>query len=345
MKEPKKVYSECGVRISAPEPRSAARGWLEAGRPVALATVIETWGSAAVRAGGQMAITSSGEYQGSVSGGCVEADVIAGALDVIATGKPQTLSFGVTNEAAQRAGLACGGQMRVFVSRLDPKSDMDLIRSVEEASNNRTAIVVATSLLDGRREIISAEGVRCPQVAKALVSGSSGVAETPDGDRFLHAILPTPRILVIGASNIGQHLATMAAAAGYDVKIIDPRRTLASSERFDPAHILESWPEQCFAKLASDPYAAVVTLTHVDKIDDEALGIALKSKCRYVGALGSRRTHAKRVERLKKAGFSDDDLERINAPVGLDIGAETPGEIAVSILAQIIAAFRKSAPV
>lgn len=134
----------------------------------------------------------------------------------------------------------------------------------------------------------------------------------------------------------------MATAAGYHVKVIDPRTAFASPARFDPSQIIAGWPEECFKKMIADPFSAVVTLTHVDHIDDEALTIALKSPCRYIGSLGSRKTHAKRVARLKAAGFTDADIARINAPVGLDIEAETAGEIATSILAQIISAFRKA---
>src|SRR5262249_9544378 len=157
-----------------------------------------------------------------------------------------------------------------------------------------------------------------------------------------HALTPPPRIIIVGATHIAQHLATMATASGYDVKVIDPRTAFASPARFDPSHIIAGWPEECFKKMTADPFSAVVTLTHVDHIDDEALAIALKSPCRYIGALGSRKTHAKRVARLNAAGFTDTDIARINAPVGLDIEAETAGEIATSILAQIISAFRKA---
>lgn len=337
-----KVYSECGISVGVADPRSAARTWLERGRQVALATVIETWGSAPVRPGGQMAVAGEDEFQGSVSGGCVEAEVIAASLDVIATGKPETMSFGIADETAWRAGLACGGQIKVHVVRLDSKHDLDHLREVEKAVASRTPLVVATRLSDGRREMLR-KGAGDAAIEQALVSGQSRVVADPDGDKFLHAIVPSPRLIIVGATHIGQHLAAMATAAGYDVKVIDPRGAFTSASRFNPAQVVEGWPEQCFAKLAADPYAAVVTLTHVDQIDDEALAIALKSKCRYVGSLGSRRTHQKRVDRLKAAGFSDKDIARIHAPVGLSIGAATPGEIATSILAEIIGTFRNGA--
>jgi xanthine dehydrogenase accessory factor len=321
-------------------PRAAAKAWLEAGRPVAIATVIDTWGSAPVRAGGQMAIVNIDEFQGSVSGGCVEADVIAAGLDVIETGKPETLSFGIADETAWRAGLACGGKIRVHVSKLDPKTDLEFIKQLDSAATARTPIVVATRLADGTRQIHDGTNPADPAIAEAVRRAHSGVDKS--GETFLHALTPPPRILIVGATHIAQHLATMATASGYDVKVLDPRTVFASPARFNPSQLVTGWPEECFKKLTADPFSAVVTLTHVDHIDDEALTIALKSPCRYIGSLGSRRTHAKRVDRLKAAGFTDADIARIHAPVGLDIDAETPGEIATSILAQIIAAFRKA---
>lgn len=307
---------------------------------MAIATVIDTWGSAPVRAGGQMAIVDVDEFQGSVSGGCVEADVIAAGLDVIETGKPETLSFGIADETAWRAGLACGGKIRVHVSKLDPKSDLDFLKKLDDAAAAREPIVIMTRLSDGVRQIYDGNNSTDPAIAEAIRRAHSGVDKS--GETFLHALTPPPRVLIVGATHIAQHLATMATASGYDVKVLDPRTAFASPARFVPSQLMTGWPEECFKKMTADPFSAVVTLTHVDHIDDEALSIALKSPCRYIGALGSRRTHAKRVERLKAAGFTDADIARIHAPVGLDIEAETPGEIATSILAQIIAAFRKA---
>ncbi|HVZ03239.1 XdhC family protein [Hyphomicrobium sp.] len=339
MNEIRPHTAESRAETIVTEPRAAARSWLKAGRPVAIATVINTWGSAPVRPGGQMAIADVEEFQGSVSGGCVEADVIAAALDVIESGKPETLSFGISDETAWRSGLACGGKIRVHVVRLDPKVDLAYLDRLDAAATEREAIVVKTRLSDGQRQIVSGSNATDPEIKEALRRGRSAVDAS--GETFLYALTPPPRIIIVGATHIAQHLATMATAAGYDVKVLDPRSAFASPARFDPSQLVAGWPEDGFAKFAADPFSAIVTLTHVDQIDDEALTIALKSPCRYIGSLGSRKTHAKRVARLKEAGFSDADIERIHAPVGLNIAAETPGEIATSILAQIIAAFRK----
>jgi len=339
MSELRPIGTEVKAEAPLTEPGAVARAWLEAGRPAAMATVIETWGSAPVRAGGQLAIAGIEEFQGSVSGGCVEADVIAAALDVIETGRPETLSFGVADETAWRAGLACGGKIRVHVTRLDPKTDLAYLQKLDSAVAARTPIVVAMRLADGERQVFDQATATTPQMTDALRSGRSAL--DADGQTFLHAFTPPPRIIIVGATHIAQHLVAMATASGYDVKVLDPRSAFASPARFDPSQIVAGWPEDCIAKLVADPFSAIVTLTHVDQIDDEALAIALKSPCRYIGSLGSRKTHAKRVARLKAAGFTDADIARIHAPVGVDIGAETPGEIATSILTEIITAFRK----
>jgi xanthine dehydrogenase accessory factor len=250
------------------------------------------------------------------------------------------LSFGIADETAWRAGLACGGKIRVHVAKLDPAKDLDFLRTLDDAAAARKPVVVSLRLSDGSREVHDGTTSNDPMVTEAIRRAHSGVDKS--GETFVHALTPPPRIIIVGATHIGQHLATMATAAGYDVKVIDPRTAFANPARFDASHLITGWPEECFKKMAADPFSAVVTLTHVDHIDDEALTIALTSPCRYIGSLGSRRTHAKRVERLKAAGFADADIARIHAPVGLDIEAETPGEIATSILAQIIAAFRKA---
>ena len=339
MTEVRPSSAEPKAEATATEPRAAARAWLEAGRPIAIATVVDTWGSAPVRTGGQMAIAGVEEFQGSVSGGCVEADVIAAGLDVIQSGRPETLSFGIADETAWRAGLACGGTIRVHVSRLDPKSDLPFLKRVDTAIAERAPIVVATRLADGTRQIFDAAATE-PEIADALRRGRSALDAS--GETFLHAITPARRVIIVGATHIAQHLAMMATASGYDVKVIDPRTAFASPTRFEPSQIVTGWPDDGLAKLTSDPFTAVVTLTHVEEIDDEALTLALRSPCRYIGSLGSRKTHAKRVARLKSAGFSDMDVARIHAPIGIDIAAETPGEIATSILAEIIATFRKA---
>lgn len=323
------------------DPRAATRAWLDLGRPVAVATVIETWGSAPVRAGGQMAIVSQDEFQGSVSGGCVEGDVILAALDVIGDGKPVTLAYGVSDQKAWEAGLACGGRIRVHVARYTPGDDAEQLAQIEKLAARRQPMVITSRLSDAARALYTTEAEGPATIADALRKGQSALTVLDGAETFLHVITPAHRIVIVGATHIAQHLAGMSRACGYDVKILDPRENFASAARFDGDHLVARWPDgNDFQDLANDSFSAVVTLTHVDHIDDEALALALRSRCRYIGALGSRKTHAKRCERLMQTGFSQADIARVHAPVGLRIGAVTVGEIAVSILAEIISAFR-----
>lgn len=323
---------------------SAAEIWLAGGKPIALATVIETWGSSPVPIGGQMVIADDDSFQGSVSGGCIEADVIAIAGDVIRTGKPQNLAFGIDDETAWRAGLPCGGKVRILVTRLSPDEGRSFYGRLAQARDNRIAVVISNPL-DGRPStIFSASDAPPGPIAQALESGVSGIVALDDGDAFLQALTPAPRVIVIGATHIGQVLVQLVDAVGYELAVVDPRTAFASPDRFDAARISHDWPRDALSKLKLDSFTAVAVLSHITAIDDEALQSALRAPCRYIGALGSRRTHAKRVDRLKAAGFDDAAIARIRAPIGLDIGAKLPPEIAVAIVADIVAAFRKGRP-
>lgn len=318
---------------------AAMTQWLAAGRPVVEATVIETTGAAPVPVGGRMIIASEDDFQGSVSGGCVEADVIAAALDVIADDKPQSMMFGIADEVAWRSGLPCGCKIRVHVQRLNTTQAASVTDAFASLSRDRTPHVIATRLSDGSRRVYATPDGAPSDVADVFASGSSSLVQHADGETFLHLLTPPPRIAIVGATHVAQILQHMAKAIDYDVTIIDPRSAFTSATRFDPATAITGWPEATLTAFANDPFTAIVTLTHVGHIDDEALKIALRAPCRYVGALGSRRTHAARIARLKEAGFSDSEIARIRAPVGLDLGGRAPGEIAVSILAEIVAAF------
>ena len=321
---------------AARDPIEAARSWLEEHGKVALATVASTWGSAPVPVGGQLVVAPDERFQGSVSGGCVESDVIAEAADVMASGRPRLLEFGVDEETAWRAGLPCGGKIKVLLEPLARGRDLRYLDRVLEARRTRTPLVVTTDVVTGSRAIYDA-GSNLPAEAKAsLASGESKLVERPEGALFVQALMPTLRIIIAGATNIGQVLADMARQAGYDVVVIDPRAAFLTAERFAGSKTIGAWPAASLTSLGLDTRTAVVALTHAAHIDDEALGTALRSPCLYVGALGSKTTHAKRVERLREAGFDEADIARIRAPIGLAIGAKGPAEIAVSILAEII---------
>ena len=348
------MFTPRSVASASPSPASGARLdplpavalWLARDGHVALATVIETWGSAPVRVGGVMVIGVDGQFEGSVSGGCIEGEIIAEAAECLADGRVRSLSFGVADETAWGAGLPCGGKVRVLLERLDKAPHGDLARRMADVSARRGGLVLRKSIATGAVEVFAPGEPRLPDdISQRFRTGKSGLITGADGEQFLHAILPPARIIAIGASHISQVLARLAQAIGYEMHVIDPRTAFATPARFAGVHLHAEWPEAALARIGVDAFTAVAVLAHVDHIDDEALNIALRSPARYVGALGSRRTHGRRIERLAAAGFTAAELARIKNPIGLDIGAETPQEIALSVMAEIVAAVRKPAPV
>ncbi|TCT04648.1 XdhC family protein [Aquabacter spiritensis] len=225
---------------------------------------------------------------------------------------------------------------------------LDLLsRLMAERAARRPAILV-TQLATGAQRLVTPETLAADPLSadlrKALRTGKSG-AVGEDADRaFLTVEVPPPRLAVIGAVHISQALAPLARVAGYDMVIIDPRTAFATAERFPDVRVIAEWPDQALPEVGLDPFTALIALTHDPKIDEPALEAGLNAGCFYVGALGSRRTHAKRLERLSARGLGSAALDRIHAPIGLDIGAVSPGEIAVAILAEVIGALRKDGP-
>jgi xanthine dehydrogenase accessory factor len=226
--------------------------------------------------------------------------------------------------------------------------DPHLLRKLNAARRDRKAAIMLTDLADGRNRLIMKDdpvtGDLGAAVEKAFRTGKSGTVET-DGQRFfLNVHVPSPRMVIIGAVHISQALAPMATMAGFDVRVIDPRTAFATPERFENVDLVADWPEDALKDRPIDPFTALVAVTHDPKIDDWPLIAALKTGAFYVGALGSRKTHARRVERLSEAGLGESEIGRIDAPIGLDIGAQSPEEIAVAILGQVIAGLRKPVP-
>jgi xanthine dehydrogenase accessory factor len=219
----------------------------------------------------------------------------------------------------------------------------ETLKALLAAREARRPIVLATNLATGEERLIDPRSAEADDALReAARNDRSGVVETPEGKVFLHVYNPPLRMAIVGAVHIAQPLCRMAALAGYDVTVIDPREAFASEERFPGVSLLGDWPDESMAKFAPDRRSAVVTLTHDPKLDDPALTIALRSDAFYIGALGSTRTHAKRLARLKEEGFTDEQMARIHGPAGLSIGAKSPAEIAVSILAQVTERLRKS---
>jgi xanthine dehydrogenase accessory factor len=222
--------------------------------------------------------------------------------------------------------------------------DTASLKRLNEERRARRAAILVTDLGDGSDRVVcegdAVAGDLGAAVTRAFRTGSSGSVEAEGRTYFLNVHLPQPRLVVIGAVHISQALAPMALVAGYPVEIIDPRTAFATMDRFPEVALHAEWPQDVLAARPLDAYTALAAVTHDPKIDDFALKAALDAGCFYVGALGSRKTHARRVERLLAAGATADEIARIHAPIGLDIGAASPAEIAVAVLAQVIEAFR-----
>lgn len=339
---------------------STIRRWHMDGIRFALARVVATWGSAPRRPGSALVVTSDMQVAGSLSGGCIEAAVISEAMRLLA-GKREAgrIEYGVEDEQAWSVGLSCGGRLSVHLDELDTKL-WDAILGVLE---RQQPAVLITRLRDGftshalidlseQRLLVSsrADGDESDAVVEAACDHATGTQESSPlkvgkEEIFAH-VLPRPdELLIIGAGHIAVHLVGFARELGFHTVVIDPRRVFATEERFEvtPDELLSDWPDSVLSERRIDSTTYAVLLTHDPKIDDEALRHLLASNVPYIGALGSSRTHDRRRERLHEAGFDQLTIDRIHGPAGLSIGAVTPAEIAVAIMAQVVEAKRQAA--
>lgn len=308
--------------------------WHNAGRGAALATVVETWGSAPRPTGSQLVIAGDGRMMGSVSGGCVEAAVVEEALAALADGQPRLLTYGVSDDNAFAVGLACGGTIRILVEPVGPTGlPPDLLTDITTARAARKPLAYHVNLSTWARRVEGPEGA----FATRFRADQSGV----EGETFIAIHNPPLRLAVVGAVHIAQALLPMAKLCGYDCFLIDPREAFGAAARFPGQTISHDWPDEALAAMRPDGRTAVVTLTHDTKLDDPAILAALNSQAFYIGCLGSTRTHDKRLSRLREHGVTEPAIARIHAPVGLAIGARSPAEIALSVLAQITQCLRQ----
>ena len=222
---------------------------------------------------------------------------------------------------------------------------LEHLAKLNAARAARRPIALVTDVADGGQRIVEADALASDPLADAIAErfriGKSGMVLAAEREHFVTVQVPPTRLVAIGAVHISQALATMAMLAELDVTIVDPREAFATPERFPDVTLMPEWPDAALPRIGLDRYTAVCLLTHDPKIDDPALVAALKAECFYIGALGSRKTHGRRLERMRESGFTDDELARIHAPIGLDIGAVSPAEIAVAILGEIVAALRQ----
>jgi xanthine dehydrogenase accessory factor len=325
--------------------------WLREGRQVALATVVDTWGSAPRQRGAKMGVSADMAMIGSVSGGCVETAVVEEALESLTKGKPRLLTFGVSDDTAWEVGLACGGKISVLVEPLDKGWWEKVAADVRQD----TATVTATILdgeLAGQKALVEASGVvyateglrdgvrdAVTQAASAaLEKGGSERTQVNDLDVLLDVYRPRPRLVIVGGAHVAMALKNFAHLLGFRVFLIDPRKAFATSERFPDVELISHrYPDKALTEIGMTAETYIAILTHDPKIDDPALRAALPGPAPYVGILSSKRTHEKRIERLTKAGIDPELLKRIRTPIGLEIGAKTPEEIALCIMAEIIA--------
>ncbi|MCC6501018.1 MAG: XdhC family protein [Anaerolineales bacterium] len=329
--------------------------WIDTGETIALATVIQTWGSAPRKVGSHMAFTASGKIAGSVSGGCVENAVIEAGMQTLKTNQPQLLHFGVADETAWEVGLACGGSIDIFVNKLNTEFFQRLKSIVEEEPPAIHATVIAGSNnFLGKEIIITKDNQVFGSIGNEWDEQVFNLAmDTPTSRRvtlneetevFVNIIQSQPALVIVGGVHIAQALSSMAKMLGYTTVLVDPRKAWGSEERFPNVDLLlQLWIDEAFAKIKINSSTAIASLTHDPKIDDPAIKLALNSPAFYVGALGSKSTTAKRRERLLNDGVTESQLARLHAPIGLDIGASTPEEIALAIMSEVVKSFRKQA--
>lgn len=306
--------------------------WRANGERVALARVVATRRSAPRPIGSKLAVSEGGELAGSVSGGCVENEVYDAARDVLQGGHPRLMTYGISDDLALSVGLPCGGEIDVWVDEPGP----ELLERLEQITRNDEHAVLLTDLETGAHELFSqGEDARGDELIRG---GHSRVVEV-DGRRvFADVFGPPPRLLIYGAIDTANFLAAAARAIGWHTVVADARGKFATRERIPSAHeLIVAWPEEALAHVQPDHGTAIVVLSHDDKFDLPLLVAALAGEAFYVGAIGSRRNQERRRERLLEAGVDESALDRIHGPAGLDIGAHSPAETAVSILAEIMA--------
>ena len=300
----------------------------------ALAMVIETWNSAPKPVGSILLVSESGEISGSVSGGCVEGAVISEAQILLRSQKSKILKFGVTNEDAFQVGLACGGEIKILIEPITNvnNSKRKLLERFFKKNLEGDFTILKICLKSSQTELIEGE-----KASKFLSKTEKYHHQSFLNGEVFYYILPLKsKVVVVGAVHIAQYLVEFGNQFDFDIYVIDPRSSFANKKRFPNVSVIDDWPDEAFKSITIDENTAFITLTHDAKIDDIALQTALKAGCFYIGCLGSKKTHEKRIDRLLDMGFNKNIINRIHAPIGLDIGSKKPNEIALSIIAEII---------
>jgi xanthine dehydrogenase accessory factor len=328
--------------------------------PFALATVTRTWSSAPRPVGAAMAVSPNGEVVGSVSGGCVEGAIHEAALEVLKTGIPRSVTYGVSDDNAFAVGLTCGGTIELFIQVVSPNTYPqfgEIARRIREEKPIGVATLIAGSDRIGSRIVFTrdsaegtlgdagldhsviedARGLLDQGKTKTLKLGPQGERRVDDVSIFVESFAPAPKMIVFGAIDFAAAVARIGKFMGYHVTVCDARALFATKRRFPEAdEVIVDWPHRFLPTIEVDERTVICVLTHDPKFDVPVLEIALRTKAGYVGAMGSRRTHLDRLQRLKEVGMSDAEIARLRSPIGLDLGARTPEETAISIAAEII---------
>ena len=309
------------------EALAAVRNWRGDGRQAALATVVRVEGSAPRRVGAKLAVSTDGEMAGSVSGGCVEGDVVEHALTVLHAGHPVVRRYGISDEQGLEVGLMCGGTIEVLIEPVEgPRAALvELFTALVAAERPAAREIAITGEAMGTRRILD---------------GDAALHVTDSGEVVYDRALPPPRVWIVGAGHIAEHVTAFAARAGFTPLVVDPRRLFAEQPRFGGASVIPDWPDRAFAEHGLRADDAVVVLSHDPKIDEPALVAALTAEHgpAYVGAIGSQRAQEDRRARLRTAGLTDEQLAALRAPIGLDLGGREPAEIGLAIVAELVAA-------
>jgi xanthine dehydrogenase accessory factor len=330
--------------------------WQREKEEIALATLVQVRGTAPRLPGARLCLTAGGRMAGSVSGGCVENDVFERARQVLDSGQPVVATYGIADELAFEVGLSCGGSIDVLIEPFVADAAWQTLReAVEEQRPAALGIGLAPASVLGRKLAVLDDGTGAGSIApgldervaaearRLLPEGRTRVLSAPFRDEeasvFIETFPPAPRLLIVGATHAAMSLCPMAQRVGFRVSVIDARSMFATEERFpDADEVFRAWPDDVLDADTLDAYSYVVVLTHDPKFDLPTLALALRSPARYIGAMGSRETHKRRRAELRKQGFSDSDIDRVRAPIGLDIGGSTPEEIALAVLAEMVAA-------
>jgi xanthine dehydrogenase accessory factor len=337
--------------------------WFVRGEPFALATVIRTWSSAPRPVGAAMAVSQSGEVIGSVSGGCVEGAIHEAALEVLKTGHPQSVTYGVSDDNAFAVGLTCGGTIELFIQIID-QENFPYFQLISQAIQEQRPIAIATLIngpgTPGVRIIFDNENVygtlnvaglddSTVEDGRALLSqgktgvltwNSAGEAMREEMSIFIESFTPAPKMILFGAIGFAAAVTRIGKFLGYHVTVCDARALFATKKRFPEAdEVIVDWPHRYLPTVEIDERTVICVLTHDPKFDVPVLEIALRTNAGYIGAIGSRRTHEDRLCRLREIGMIESELARLRSPIGLDIGSRTPEEIAISIAAEIISDF------